>query len=368
MKKKLLLAFLSTVFSISVLLPVKGQIREFGNFIVTGTEDAQKLFEAYVTPYANGFGASLTGGWYNTAKPHSLGGFDLTLSLNAAFVPSDHKSFIVDDLELSSLVPSSGADTESPTIAGENESGPQMEYNISQNQMTFNAEAFELPPGTGVGIVPSPMVQAGIGLIKGTEVMVRYMPKVGNDKGKVGLWGVGLKHDIKQWIPVLSSVPILNVSVMGGYTKLSTFVELLEVSPARVNLQDYYQGADNGVWDDQRVVFSAGSFTGNLLVSADLPIICFYGGIGFARTASNLKLEGNYPMITDFAVEENEMNPVVTAEEDPLDIEIKNQDGGLTKPRVNVGMRFKLGILTLHADYTRANYNVLSAGIGISFR
>jgi hypothetical protein len=368
MKKKCILSFLLIGFTINFSILTNAQIREFGNFIVTGTDDAQKLFKEHITPYANGFGASLTGGWYNTAKPHSLGGFDVTLSLNAAFVPSEHKKYVVDDLELNSLQRLPGTETESPTIAGENASGPEMQYTITQNGLSFSDTAFALPPGTGVGIVPSPMIQAGIGLIKGTEVMVRYMPKVGNDKGKLGLWGVGLKHDIKQWIPVLSSVPILNISVMGGYTKLNTYIELAEINPGEVNLEDYYQGTDPSVWEDQRMVFTAGSFTGNLLVSADLPVVCFYGGVGFARTATNLKLEGNYPMITDFTVDGNELTPVVTAEEDPLDIEIKNQDGGLTKPRVNIGMRIKLGILTLHADYTRANYNVISAGLGISFR
>jgi len=53
---------------------------------------------------------------------------------------------------------------------------------------------------------------------------------------------------------------------------------------------------------------------------------------------------------------------------DPFDIEIKNQDGGTTKPRINVGMRFKFTIITLHVDYTYANYSVATAGLGISFR
>jgi hypothetical protein len=36
--------------------------------------------------------------------------------------------------------------------------------------------------------------------------------------------------------------------------------------------------------------------------------------------------------------------------------------------RANIGLRIKLAIITIHADYTRAQYNVFSAGLGISFR
>jgi len=36
--------------------------------------------------------------------------------------------------------------------------------------------------------------------------------------------------------------------------------------------------------------------------------------------------------------------------------------------RVNIGFRIKMAVITFHADYTRAQYNVLSAGLGISFR
>jgi hypothetical protein len=36
--------------------------------------------------------------------------------------------------------------------------------------------------------------------------------------------------------------------------------------------------------------------------------------------------------------------------------------------RLNAGMRIKLAVLTIHFDYTKANYSVFTAGLGISFR
>jgi hypothetical protein len=60
--------------------------------------------------------------------------------------------------------------------------------------------------------------------------------------------------------------------------------------------------------------------------------------------------------------------PVIQKLTDPIDMEFKNKEGGITKPRLNAGVRFKLAILTIHFDYSWANYSVLSAGLGFSFR
>ena len=45
------------------------------------------------------------------------------------------------------------------------------------------------------------MVNAGIGLIKKTELDIRYLPNYNFSlgfigKGSVNLWGIGLKHDL----------------------------------------------------------------------------------------------------------------------------------------------------------------------------
>lgn len=361
MRKTISIFILQLLLIVFVSNSINAQLRDFGNFIASGPEDAQKLFEAYLSPYLNGFGASMTGGWYNTASAHEPLGFDITLTANVALVSTDYRTYDVDALELGGLVRAPGTEQLSPTAAGDKDDGPLMQYNIEE----FQQDAFELPPGTGFPYVPSPMLQAGIGIYKGTEIMGRYMPKLGyKDKGKIGFWGIGLKHDIKQWIPGLKDVPVLNISLMGGYTKLNGFVAL-NITPGALNLEDYYDG-DPEIWNDQEMDLSSRSFTGNLLISADLPVVCFYGGVGFATTKTTLALEGNYPMIRGVNTSTGE--PLVDAVSNPLKFEAKNQDGGFTKPRLNIGMRLKFGVFTLHGDYTRANFNVITFGMGVSFR
>jgi len=347
------------LFSFCMQNNLNGQARDFGNFISAGPADAEKLLEAYLSPWINAFSGSLTGGWYNTAKPHELGGFDVTLTLNTAFVPNQYKKYTVDELGLESLVRAPETNTVAPTVAGNKDNGPQMQYNYEG----FEQNAFDLPPGTGYSYLPTPMLQIGVGLWKGTEIMGRFFPRIKyNSQTKFGMWGVGLKHDIKQWIPGLKDLPVLNMSLMGGYTRLKSSVGL-EVTPDDVGLNDYIS-VDPATWDNQQMSLITSSFTANLLISADIPIVTFYGGIGFANTKSNVKFEGYYPMIS--TVEEG--LPNVEAVENPIDLEVKNQDGGVTKPRLNAGIRLKFGVFTMHFDYVRANYNIATFGLGISFR
>ncbi|MBN1596945.1 MAG: hypothetical protein JW894_01515 [Bacteroidales bacterium] len=355
---KRLLIF-TIILNIGIYIQTIAQISDLGTFMAAGPEDAEKMLEAYVSPMLNAFGASLTGGWYNTAKAHKPGGFDITISATYASIPNEFKSFNVDELELTTLVRADGTDPESPTIAGKGEPGPQMNY----NHPYYNGEAFEMPQGVGLIGVPTPMIQAGIGIYKETEIMGRLFPKIKiKDDNDIFMWGVGLKHSISQWIPGLKELPVLNISLMGGYTRITSNLGI-SVNPSHIGLSDYNTLPDE-TWNGQNMFVQSASFTGNLLVSADLPIITFYGGVGIAQTKTTLKMQGVYPMLgvsgTDPIVE--------TTDPDPISMEVKNQDGGIVKPRFNIGMRLKFGVFTLHGDYTRANFNAFTAGVGVSFR
>lgn len=335
------------------------QVAELGNMMAAGAADAKILLQPYITPAVNAFGAALGGGWYNTAETHKLGGFDLTFTANAAMIPKKYETFLIDNDELTYLKLADPAINESQTVAGEKVSGPQIVYSVGG----YNQPAFRMPEGLNSNFVPAPMIQAGIGLIKGTEVIVRYFPNVKISNNEIGLWGIGGKHDIKQWIPGLKKLPALQLSVMYGFTKLHTFIDL-DVTKESIGAESL-DGEENNNWEDQYLKLVVKSQTANLLVSANLPVVCFYGGIGFVTTKTNLKFEGDFPTVQ---IPNGETVPVVVAMTDPIDMEIKNQDGSVTKPRLNAGIRFKLAVVTIHFDYSWANYSVLTAGLGISFR
>ena len=363
--KKIFLILVFGIFTTSTF----AQFDDIANFMQGGTNDAQKLFKAYLTPYANILGTDLNGGWYNSAKVHGKLGFDITLTTSMAFAPSADKEFDINELGLESLTLATGESNMTPTAAGKRDDGSRLEYNATIPSVgTYKLADFQMPKGTGIGAFPLPMIKAGIGLVYGTEIMGRYVPTVENSGASIGLWGIGLRHDLKQWIPFLKALPIWNLSVMGGYTKLS--------SNADISFQPDIYGNDVTVvttqsFDDQKLDLTFTSYTANLVASVNLPVICVYAGVGFSSTSTDLQLKGNYPIL---AVETNPTSPnfahkVIRDSEvitDPIDMSIDNVEG-TTIPRYNIGARLKFAVVTFHVDYTYASYSMVTAGIGISF-
>ena len=363
-KDKSLIKVLSIAIIMLFSTSVFAQFDQVGNLLSTKS-DAGKILEAYISPYANGMGASLSGGWYNSAKAHKIGGFDLTITANVVIIPTSDKSFNPNDLNLGGdglNVTITG--DESPTVAGKNEEGAHVAYteNFSGNDVPI--ANFNLPKGTNFGYSFMPMIQLGVGLVKETDLLVRYSPDITyGEKGKIGLWGIGIKHSVKQWIPALKRLPVFELSVQGGYTKLT--------STNGLNFQpEFYNNIPNVTvsnifpkyYSNQEMILSISNTTANLLVSANLPVICIYGGVGFSSSNSNVKLEGNYPMAEVQAV-----NSIVvdesTAVTDPIDMEIKRSD-----VRLNAGFRIKMAVVTLHFDYTYADYSIVTAGLGLTLR
>lgn len=72
---------------LGLLLPVSGQLLTL-DFIYGGVDDAEKILQEYLKPFANIIGSDLNAGWYNTARPHQLGGLDITATVSWATAPA----------------------------------------------------------------------------------------------------------------------------------------------------------------------------------------------------------------------------------------------------------------------------------------
>ena len=355
--KKALLAIcallISSVFAYSQIEGV--------DFLRSAPSDAVKILEAYATPWADAIGAGLNGSWYNTAKPHKLGGFDLTIGLNAGVVPQSVENFDVTAIGLSSSLSGTGT---SPTIAGQNTEGPLMTY--SQDGVTL--ASFHLPPGSGWKYVPVPTAQVGIGLPLGTELKLRILPKIPVREAYIMVMGAGLMHSIMQYIPGNEIIPV-DVSVFGGYTRVNIDVPF-NLLPDPEIASNYSSSVNPATYfDDQKLAARFESINAGVIVSLNLPVISFYGGLGYSKNQTLAGLEGHYP--TPVAVTGGPGAPYaeyndsgIRLGDDFEKIDIENFSG----LRTNAGLRIKLSVFTLHADYTRSQYNVISAGAGIAFR
>ncbi len=345
------------LFFVACLIAMSGnvlnaQIDELGVLVAGGKEDGTKLFEAYLKPWTIGFGHDLNAGWYHTAKPHKLWGFDINISASAAFVPAADKKFNAQLLDLNGTLTAGSNGMMSSTVAGKDVEGPTLSYSAGGQTASYS-----LPKGTNISVVPSPMFQAGIGLIKNTELAVRFIPTVPlGSAGKLGMWGIAVKHDVMQWLPIVDRVPFLHISVMGGYTKLNSKIDM-EVTPEDLDLLVTY---DPATYENQSLELGIQSFTFNALASIDIPVLTVFVGAGISNTKTNLDLLGNYPTPT--------LANAGAFTKDPLSISIKGKDGKTTKPRLSGGLKIKMGPVHLFGEYTYANYSLVTAGLAVSIR
>jgi hypothetical protein len=354
-----------TALLISVFLSCASSFSQIDNidFLRAGATDGVKLIEAYMSPMANAFGAAMNGSWYNTAKPHKFGGFDITVSFNTALIPGSDNTFNVEDLGLTTL---SGSGS-SPTISGPKTAGPT----LTKTQNGVTVSTFALPPGTNWKQAYVPTANIGIGLPFGTELKVRYIPRLSINKGDISLWGVGLMHSITQHFSKLKLLP-LDISVFGGYTNLQGNVPVSLKVPNPLpsgTVKNYTTPSfnDGTGFDAQNIASSVQAWNVSVIGSVNLPVISFYGGLGYSKTQTEIIMEGNYPtpLLVTSPAPHPEYNDegVLSGSEIPA-INIINLSG----LRANIGMRLKFSILTIHFDYTRSQYNVISGGLGISFR
>jgi len=283
----------------------------------------EKLIEAYFTPMAESFGAALNSGWYNTAKPHSLGGFDLTFTLNTVIIPNTAETFKIGD-SFGNVFESD--ENEASTIFG-SDNETDMTYTNSVTDSSFN---FQMPGGLKTPAVPLPMLQAGIGLIKNTAIDIRYMPMLNvGDNINVNLFGVGIKHDLLQWIPAIGDAIPMSLSLQAGYTSLNTELKILE----------------------QEVSLKTKATTINLVASKKLLMVTGYVGLGYNSATTTFTADADF-----------DLDGLHFDEKVEVAFESNNN------LRANIGLRLNMTVVTIQADYTFSEYPTATLGLGVSLR
>ena len=191
--------------------------QDFGEIMSAGTEDANTYLEIYAAPVINSFGVGLAGGWYNTAKAHKTLGFDLTVSFNMAAVPNEDMMFDFAEAGFRNLQLRGDSDGMVPTLAGgdaENGSELYIEAGLTINGVPVEQEiTFDVPSGFNLSEVPvvtgvpTPTFNLGVGIYKNTDLKLRFIPQQNIEGYKFGMFGIGVMHDVKQWIPGIKNLP-----------------------------------------------------------------------------------------------------------------------------------------------------------------
>ena len=315
MKKALL-----TILIFSISITSKSQVQ------VDDINDAQAFLQEYLSPLGNGLGAITNNGWYNSAKPHRFLGFDATFTLNVLNITDENKSF-----DPNSITNFSSNSTSTPTILGKGDGAT----------VNYKGEQFKLPnQSTLIPALVLPNFNFGLGVLKKTELNGRFIPNYKYNigffgKGEISMWGLGFKHDLLQWIPIIGNAIPMSLSLQAGHTQLNSGLSIL----------------------DQDVSIDVQATNFNIILSRKILMLTGYTSVGYNFSTTTFTAGEDISNLDTFNLNELEIS---------LPIEMKFENNN--EFRANVGLRFNLAVIAIHANHTFSKYPVTTIGLGVSLR
>lgn len=324
-------------------LSLKAQ-NDIDALLAAGREDAQRFANDYLAPGTNGLMYSMNANWFNTADAKPLGGFEISIIANAATVKNERKSFLMNTDLYNNVQFVQGPSSQMvATALGEND--PSLEVEITYDDPIFGqqTEQITLPSGIGsstANLLPTAYIQGALGLVKGFEVKARFVPKIKTDDVSMSMYGAGLQFEMTKWLPADKVLPVA-VSGLVAYTHLDGSYNLDESS-----------GIDG---ENQRLENDTNTWLFQLIASTKMPVINFYGGLGFIKGKSESDLLGTYRI----------SNGLVTSEDIVDPFSVSSEVSGV---RGTIGTKLKLGFFRLNAEYHLAEFNAFSVGINFGFR
>ncbi|NQU27407.1 MAG: hypothetical protein HQ528_03890 [Candidatus Marinimicrobia bacterium] len=342
---------------LGLVLPVFGQSLE-----ETLETMAKENAKGYLGPVVTAFGLGVNSGTFHTAKSHSLLGFDFKLGVSMTMVEDagTEYNFAVPDVDIDfdvsghsvTLNPNDVYETDrtSATFFGANESydievdetaaidliaqqistssggllsvqdvkdqlGTEISSAISQN-----VPAIKTPVGFDLPAFPMVMPQFSLGLPMDIELTLRGFPSADlGDAGELSFFGFGGKIGLNQFVPV--PIPFLPRVAVGYYMTSLKIGDMLESNHSIATLQ----------------------------VSKSIPFITVYGGFGLE--SSDMDVSYTY---TD----------ELTGTTIPIAFSLEGDNSF----RTIVGMRLKLAVISINADYNIGEYPVVNLGVGLTLR
>jgi hypothetical protein len=288
------------IFFVAIILASNSSSSQWGDRFEKISETNVKQ---YTEPFATAFGTAMNSGAFHSANVASVFGFSLSFQGMYILIPDKQLTF-------------------TPTLP----SG----YTASQKTATIFGDkggAYEgpdgyitTPPGINIKQVPMAIPQIGLSAFN-TEVLIRYIPDVDVGGKKLGLFGIGLKHSISKYIPL---IPV-DVAVQILYSKFKV-TDLMEV---------------------KNLAFNAHA-------SKTFGIFTPYFGLQYEST----KLDLTYDIKGD------------ASSGDPLlhqDRNVKLSLDGKNKVRATLGAALKLAIIVINADVSLGSQTVFGGGLSFEF-
>ena len=315
----------------------------------------------YVAPLTSAFGADYNTGLFHSADNGPRNGLNIYFGIKAfatelkgsdksfstSYSGSTNLSAVVLGEKISLDVPALFTATNAPTAFGSSEPGI-LSVSVKQDTtISFQGEFYDVRFDTTYtistigGIIDLPVMPAGapqleIGTFLGTDAMIRFVPPITNDEvGRLGLFGLGLRHSISQYFPDLP----FHLAVQGVWQKLY--------------LDD----------NEDKPIVDMQTWAANIQASKKFGILTVYGGLQIED--ANIKV--TYTFEPEALIEDGIINDdigivdVVGPVDLALDLDGSNLFRGIG------GMNVALGPVVIAADANFGKVRSASLSLGVAF-
>lgn len=261
--------------------------------------------EKYMQPFADAFSANLNSGLFHNAKLKKMG-FQIYFGLETqlAVIPSSQKTMTA--TTEGDFFPKTRVNGV-PTVFG-----PTDGLKVEDDQ---SGTVYAFPGGLDIGSMPMATPQLTIGSVFGTNLTFRYAgTNKLEDVGKISLFGWGVRHSIDQYLPLPVNL------ALGYYNQKFSVGEYIDATSALISLQTSYS----------------------------IPVVTFYGGLGYEMGSMSLS----------YTYEDADTN-----EQTSINFDLTPSN----KIKLTGGFGINLGPVNFHAEYNLAKQSSISAGLGIGF-
>lgn len=201
------------------------QIEQLGLLI----DDAIFFSDKYITPATDAAVYQAASGWISSPKERDRWDFTLSLHTNMFFVPKSDRSFMIYNSDFKFFQLEEGTSARVQTALGNRE-----QVNLI-GQLGSDEVSLESPEGINREVVVYPYLQGSVSIGWGTELVVKYSPKVKLKRSNYQVYGFGVQHNISRYLKLLKDKNI-NLAVLAAYSKEDVTFDFLNVDTPSGNL------------------------------------------------------------------------------------------------------------------------------------
>jgi len=314
------------IFSTSIAF---AQLEDVGDI----AEDLVFLSAQYVDPAAEAAVYQSSGGWFTSAKKKELWELEVSIQGNILFIPNKNRDFLINEDQLQNIeIQGLESTALSPTALG-GDNTVVLEGHIGDDFFEFDS-----PEGLNESYVKHAQLQAGLGLWYGTTFIVRYSPKIKFDKTYYQILGVGLQHNISQWIPFLkdSSFDVAGLITYSDYTVSDNFSDIKLPLGTVLN----------------SVKVDGESFMFNVIASKQVKNFNFSTALGLTATNFEYTIGGDVGALDVLSI---------------LNQALNEADNSLNNFKIDLGVDYKIHDFSVNTMLTFGKYTNLIFGVNYNF-